>query len=160
MLDSKDSLRGINQEPVNHPVSVLFSGGFDHHSDAAVFSGLLRMRMSCNSQGYPQIQPADGELFQRVLGTLTGGLLGVLLIVRLWAEALPLPRRHVGSFDLAPRTGTRRPLGLRRNPWSPSRENPTLSVNRTPLFNYGSNICTERSGQFGRQWRGGNSRFL
>ena len=89
MLDSKDSLRGINQEPVNHPVSVLFSGGFVHHSDAAVFSGLLRMRMreneGCNSQGYPQIQPADGELFQRVLGTLTGGLLGVLLIVRLWA---------------------------------------------------------------------------
>ena len=92
------------------------------------------MRMSCNSQGYPQIQPADGELFQRVLGTLTGGLLGVLLIVRLWAEALPLPRRHVGSFDLAPRTGTRRPLGLRRNPLiSLQRESHPFRQQNTPF---------------------------
>ena len=98
VLDSKQSLRGINQEPVNRTHHFCLAVVFVHHSAIAVFAGLLQNENELYSQGYPQIQPADGELFQRVLGTLTGGLLGVLLIVHLWAAV----RLHCRAVVLGP----------------------------------------------------------
>ena len=128
MSTNKHSLGGINKAPVNHTSQFCLAAVSFTIETLPCFQGCSEWEWVVQPRFPPDTASRQGAISKG-----PGSCWEFCSLSVSGQREAPLPSNGVRSFDSVLQTGTPRTLRLCRTPWSPSRENPTVSVNRTPF---------------------------